>query len=158
MKIIALFFVAAALTLAACKQSPAPNAAATTTTTAASTTVATPSSDPKAAFVERTTDCICQFWSSIAELHKQNDSLPESEQDKKKAVIAKMEALLSSPPECMRNIKQEGAKVTENMSADQRRAFMGAELEAATAKKCPEAADIINKKAEAYDEMQRNKK
>jgi len=149
------FFFAAAASLAACKQSPAPNSAATP---AAATPVAAPSIVPKAAFVEKTTDCICQFWSTIADLHKQNDSLPESDVDKKKAIIGKMQDLVASPPECMRNIKQEGAKVTENMSADERRAFMGAELEAATVKKCPEAADIINKKAEAYDEMQRNKK
>jgi len=116
-----------------------------TTTTASTTTTSTPAApaaDPKEAFINTATDCVCQFYKGIADL---NTKLEAATSKKDKEAIAKeMQAMGEKQPECLAAAEAEEAKITAGMSATDKEAFEKT-LQTALEKKCPDAVATINK-------------
>ncbi len=146
MKKLLTVFSALAL-FAACKGKTADaNTAAATTTTPATNTPApapapAPAADPKKVFIDNATDCVCQFYTAIADLNTKLEAAPKKE---KPAIAEEMKAMSEKQPECLATLAAEEEKISAGMSDADKKA-LEAELEAKMKEKCPEAAATIEK-------------
>ncbi len=142
MKKLLSVFAAVAL-LAACKgkTADANTAAATTTTPATNAPAPAPAADTKIAFTNSASDCVCQYYGSVADLATKLETAAEKEKD---AILKEIAALDEKKPACLTTGEAEEAKLTASMSEAEKEAFSES-LQAAVEKKCPDAVAAINK-------------